>query len=356
MKKLQPRQAAALVLALVILMAGAAVTMSASHTARADDYDVKLAAARQMQACMDQIRQYKQDLGIELPESDIHRTGMMGQGYTGITTTVGAEEAKRTTANSDMAAMVVQMLTEAGVRAGDTVGAGFSGSFPSLDLAVLCACQAMDVRCVYIASVGSSTHGANDPELTFPDMAIALYEDGLIDTLPAAITPGGASDVGTDMDQELLRPILERLEASGVPLWTISDYQENLAARMDLYQQEGPIVCFIGVGGNITTSGRSGENLGQGVLKPDRGDLITSLSGLVEIYQAKGLPVINLLNVKKLVADYGLAFDPQTLPEMGTSAVYYSVEYSRAPAAAALIAALAVLVWGFRPGKKRVRE
>lgn len=54
---------------------------------------------------------------------------MIGDEYTPITTSLGSEEAKRTTANPDMAALLVQMLTEAGVKSGDTIGAGLFG-FP----------------------------------------------------------------------------------------------------------------------------------------------------------------------------------------------------------------------------------
>ena len=39
---------------------------------------------------------------------------MIGDEYTPITTSLGSEEAKRTTANPDMAALLVQMLTEPG--------------------------------------------------------------------------------------------------------------------------------------------------------------------------------------------------------------------------------------------------
>jgi len=356
MRTMHRRQWVSLALAFVILLVSAAVTVYGGRRVKDSWYETKQNAARQMQQCMDRVKEYKLQLGVELIPEDIHATGMLGADYTGITTTLGALEAKRTTANADMAAMVVQMLVKAGVRPGDTVGAGFSGSFPSLDLAVLCARDAMGVRCVYVASVGSSTYGANQPELTFPDMALRLVQDGLISTLPAAITPGGARDVGQDMDPDLLAPILERLEGSGVPLWKIPDYQSNLAARMELYEREGPIVCFIGVGGNLTTLGRwESSDLGQGVLSPDRGGLITQQSGLVEIYRAKGIPVINLLNVKKLVADYGLAFDPAVLPEPGTSAVYYRIRYSRWPALTGLAAAAAVLLWGFRRGKRDSR-
>ena len=60
-----------------------------------------------------------------------------------------------------MGALLVQMLTEAGVKSGDTIGAGFSGSFPTLNLAVLAAGEAMNVKVIYIASMGASTFGAN---------------------------------------------------------------------------------------------------------------------------------------------------------------------------------------------------
>ena len=41
---------------------------------------------------------------------------------------------------------------------GDRVGAAFSGSFPGLNLAVLSACQVMEVELVYICSAGASTY------------------------------------------------------------------------------------------------------------------------------------------------------------------------------------------------------
>ena len=72
----------------------------------------------------------EEELGIPLSELDYHQTGMIGESYTGITTTLGAIEAKRTTAWPEMGALCVRLLHEAGVRSGDTVGAGFSGSSP----------------------------------------------------------------------------------------------------------------------------------------------------------------------------------------------------------------------------------
>ena len=142
----------------------------------------------------------EEELGIPLSELDYHQTGMIGESYTGITTTLGAIEAKRTTAWPEMGALCVRLLHEAGVRSGDTVGAGFSGSFPAMDLAVIAACQVMGVELIYISSVGASTYGANHPALTFPEMAHRLGEDGLLETDSAAVTLGGGGDVGGGMD------------------------------------------------------------------------------------------------------------------------------------------------------------
>ena len=247
-----------------------------------------------------------------------------------------------------MAALVVQLLKEAGVQPGDTVGAGFSGSFPAMNLAVLSACAAMDVEVVYISSVGASTYGANQPELTFPDMAYRLVEDGLLPQQRAAVSLGGASDCGLDMDPELVDQIRTRFETYSVPLLYEEDFSANLAARMELYQENGPITCFIGVGGNLTTSGL-GENelsLSWGVVEPDRVKTVDEGSGLLQRYNAQGLPVIHLLNIQRLVADYGLPYDPDHLSPPGESAVYQTTQYPRHFLVLGLVGTAALLAWG----------
>lgn len=158
-----------LLLASLVLVLACALTVKSARRVPAEDYAVRVDAAEQLEACMERVKAYKAELGIPLSDEDRHETGMLGEDYTPITTTIGAPDAKRTTANPDMAALCVQLLEEAGVKAGDTVGAGFSGSFPAMDLAVLCACAAMDVKVIYIASAGASTYGANQIDLTLPD-------------------------------------------------------------------------------------------------------------------------------------------------------------------------------------------
>lgn len=350
-KKILTLLTAALVL--VSLCSGMAVL--GRREGKSEYYDTQVQAAQQLEACFGAVKQYKEDLGIPMSEEDKHQTGMIGQSYTGITTTLGAPEAKRTTAWPDMAALCVRLLYEAGVRPGDTVGAGFSGSFPGMDLAVVAACESMGVELICIPSVGASTYGANDPELTFPEMLCRLNQDGLTETWPAAVTMGGSNDVGADMDKALAADIRLRLADLGLELVELPDFEQNIRWREELYRELGPIDCFIAVGGNLTSlgNGEDSTSIGQGVLSVTKASRLHEGSGLVQRYQAAGIPVINLLNIKQLVADYDLPYDPVVWPEIGQSAVYmdsYSPSGWVAVGLAGVVGLLLVCGWiRYRP-------
>lgn len=330
------------------LLLGIALTLAGARTTRSPDYADKVEAARLMQEWMDAVKAMKLRAGLELTEEDLHGTGLMGERYTLITTTLGDPAAKRTTCDPNMAALAEELLKQAGIRSGDTVGAGFSGSFPAMNLAVLAACQALDVKCVYIVSVGASTYGANQPELTFPDMVCRLHQLGLLERAPSLITPGGDRDCGIEMDPELREQVLERVESYGVPLMEEPDFEKNLLARMELYDAEGPIRCFIGVGGNISTAGLEENDLPCGLIPAGTVRDFSDRSGLLQRYNTGGLPVIHLLNIKQLVADYGLTFDPEHLLPPGESAVYYETVYPKWGAILCLIGAAATILLGFR--------
>lgn len=350
------RKRLALAAAAVWLIAGMVLTLAGGTRQKTEDYAWKMEAAALMQTWMDAVKGYKQAQGLGLTEEDIHQTGLIGAAYTQISTTHGALEAKRTTANPDMAALMVQIFDEAGLHPGDTVGAGFSGSFPAMNLAVLAACQTMGLRCVYIASVGASTYGANQPELTFPDMVYRLYQDGLLSTPPALVTPGGVDDCGLDMEDETREAILRRLEGLGAEIMRQPDFEKNLQARMDLYQQQGPIDCFVGVGGNLTTTGVGAGEVPYGLIAPDRIRAVDQSSGLIQRYNMQGLSVVHLLNIRRLTADYSLPYDPERLVPPGESAVYYTVGYPRLPGAVCLAGAAVCLFWGFISPRQREKR
>lgn len=292
----------------MMLLCGIGIISNTAEISQDPLYETKMKAYEYMDECMAAVCSFKKELDISMTKEDIHKTGMIGQAYSPITTSLGSIEAKRTSANPDMAALMVELLNKAGVREGDIIGANFSGSFPSLNLAVLSACKAMDVKCVYISSVGSSNYGANDPELTFPDMALKLAAKGLIDSPGAAFSIGGSGDTGKEMEQEVISRIAGRIESQGLPQITARGYQNNLMIRRKLLERSGKLSCFVNVGGNVTSLGK-GENsiyFGQGLIV-DKIIPVTEDSGLIEIYRNQGVPVIHLLNLRKLTVDYGIA-------------------------------------------------
>lgn len=309
-------------------------------------FDTKILAYEYMEECMNVVCKIKSDLGIKMTGEDIHNTGMIGHSFSPITTSLGSIEAKRTSSNPDMAALVVELLHKSRIKEGDRVGAIFSGSFPSLNIAVLSACRAMGVEITYISSVGSSNYGANNPELTFPDMALKLADIGLITNPGVAFSIGGTDDLGVEMEQDIVRQIVSRIESQGLQLISNTNYQQNLALRQQLLENNGPISCFINVGGNVTSLG-NGENsfyFGQGLLV-DKIIPITEKSGLIEIYRNKGIPVIHLLNLRKLTTDYGLGYDPLVLPQKGTSSIYLKPSYNQTLAIVCLLIAVASLLF-----------
>ncbi|MBQ4537977.1 MAG: poly-gamma-glutamate system protein [Oscillospiraceae bacterium] len=345
-------------LGIALAVAAAAVVFISANgsTQRLGCYDIQLDAAERTARCFEAIRSYRTELGMELAPEDVRKTGMIGEEFTDITTSVGSIESKRTAADPDMSALFVRMLTEAGLKAGDRVGAGFSGSFPSLNIALICACDAMGIDITYISSIGASFYGANHPDLTFPDMAHRLYLDGLISTDSSLVTPGGDYDNGKGVfDEEAFIPIIARIKDYGIPVMREENYQQNLANRRAVYD-EAEIDCFVAVGGNISSTGldESALSLGQGLLKqniPVGG--LNKHSGLVQYYLAQGLPVINMLNLRQIVADYSMPFDPPVQLSPGESPAYWTVSYPKLPIAAAFIAVFAILTVRKRMIKKK---
>ena len=98
--------------AVALLAVGA--TAATGRAAPTPYYQVQLEAAGRMQACMDVVKGYKAERDIPLSPEDTHQTGMIGEEFNLLTTTLGEIGAKRTTANSDMAALAVKLLRPAG--------------------------------------------------------------------------------------------------------------------------------------------------------------------------------------------------------------------------------------------------
>jgi poly-gamma-glutamate system protein len=253
--------------------------------------------------------------------TDVNRTGLIGVESSGLTTSLGDLEAKRTSTNPDFAALLVRLFREAGARRGDVAAVGASSSFPGLVLATLAACRALELEPVVVSSLGASQWGANDPAFSWLDMAGAVTEAGVFDARPAAVTLGGDGDVGLDMSDENRTKLRAEVRALGRPLIEESDLATDVARRMDVYDAAAlgrRIAVFVNIGGNLANLG-----VDSGVLRLEPG-LSRSVAaaargrgGVIYAMASRGVPVVHLLHVAGLCRRYGLPWDPRPLPGPG---------------------------------------
>ena len=262
-------------------------------------------------------------------EFDINGTGLIGFENSPITTTLGSLEAKRTTTNPNMGALIVHLLYEAGVRESDAVAVGASGSFPALIVAVMSAAKAMSVNPIIICSLGASQWGANRPDFHFLKMLDCLSSAGIFDFRLAAVSLGGERDVGEGMSNEARDLLISDIEDSGILFIQEENLPANVRTKMQIYEKHAAkngIKGFINIGGSWSNIGTSSEilNLKPGLVKIKKIPPVES-RGLVFEMANRLIPVVHLLYIQGLIEFYGLPWDPAPLPEVGKGRVYQKI-------------------------------
>jgi poly-gamma-glutamate system protein len=288
-------------------------------------------AARLMERSLASVRALRSEKGIPIDRAaDPNATGIIGDEFSPLTTSVGDVEAKRTAANPAFAAVMVGYFRRAGLRAGDVVAVGASGSFPAFALATLSAAHALDLRPIVIGSVGASMYGANLPGFTLIDMLERLRSEGLLPYRLAAVSPGGRMDTGGGvLFDESGDTLLAETRRSGIPMVRGTTLAERIQDRLRIFREGSggrPIRCFVNIGGSAANYGTTDASLAlpPGLI-PHLPVLPSSPTrGVVFEFAARGVPVVHLLFVKGLARDNGLPFDPVPLPPIGEGVVYKS--------------------------------
>jgi poly-gamma-glutamate system protein len=239
---------------------------------------------------------------------------LIGSELTPLVTTLGDIEAKRVSASPAWTRALVAELRRAGIGKGDVVAASFSGSFPGLNLSVMAACQALEIRLAAASSVTASSWGATDAGFTWPEMEARLVHDGVLHRASVAISIGGDGDRGLGLDEEgrrLAREIAARVSAQlGARLLEPSTFDDAIRLRFEAYDAARggrPLAAFINVGGTEAGLGLSPAILRvrNGWIEPAPFDTSPG-RGLVARMVERGIPVLHLLNVRELAARWGL--------------------------------------------------
>ncbi|MDD7201442.1 MAG: poly-gamma-glutamate system protein [Sphaerochaetaceae bacterium] len=334
---------------LLVLAAGLVAGLCTLRSADLPERGVMERSFRRMQEAEASIKAYVEGQGIALEAEDREGTYLIGPELSPLVTTMGYPDVKRTTLSPDSAALLVRLFTEAGLREGDVVGVGTSGSFPGYLVATLCAAEEMGLKVRLAASLGASMYGATRPELSILTILNLLQQDGFHFEV-VAVSPGGDGDRGKgaydglvyDDTKQLSRSLLH---ASGFPVLDEEDLGSNIRKRKALF---GPISCFVNIGGAEPNVGNGAEILGlaPGLVVQKRNLPLRPDRGLVFDYLAEGIPVLNLLQVRKLASRYGIPFDPSPLPSNPSGPLYQSrIGPSWIPLATLLLA-VGILLWG----------
>ena len=250
--------------------------------------------------------------GVEIdPRLDPNRTGLIGEEFTDLTTTIGTLEAKRTSTNPAFAALIVGWLVDAGLRPGESVLIALSGSFPALALASIVACEQLGLHPVILSSVGASSYGANRESLAWPDIETELFHAGIIRHRSALVTLGGEGDLGLSYFGEGRRLALEAIARNGLPV-LIEETPEMQEAKRIAFVEAANTAILINIGGNQFNIGPDGHLLPPGPLALSSHD--SERLGLIGWFLDLELPVIHLLRIRDLAVAYGLPIDPIPLP------------------------------------------
>jgi poly-gamma-glutamate system protein len=273
------------------------------------------AAERLMRDAEALLRREKAREGIEADvQAGADPTGLIGGELTPLVTTLGSLEAKRTAANPVWAAVLARELAARGIVKGDLLAAGFSGSFPGLNLAVLAAARTLGADVAAISSVTASTWGANQPGFTWPEMEVRVVRAGLLPRASIAITAGGEGDLALDLEPDARGQAWAIRDACarelGVPAMSPTDARDAIARRMAAYRRAANgrrIAMYVNVGGTAASLGASGAvlRLRSGFLPPlpfDRSDD----RGVMARFAEQGVPILTLLNIRDLALRWGV--------------------------------------------------
>ncbi|MBY0586060.1 poly-gamma-glutamate system protein [bacterium] len=306
-------------------------------------FDKKVQAAELARRCMDAIKDERINRGESI-DSDLDpaHTGMIGKLMTPVTSVSGDLGAKQTAANPNFAAVVVEMLLQAGVRKGDVVAVGFTGSFPSLNICVIAALETLEAKGVMISSASASQFGANLPDLLWIDMERILHEKGLLTARSVACSLGGYEDVGLGLSAESRDLIMAGINRNQLRAIQPGSFTESIDVRMSIFREQAarqPIKAYINVGGGAVSVGRS---IGKGTYQPGLNKkaprAALKIDSVMTRFMKEGVPALHLVQIREIAEAYGLPSAPAQMPTVGEGKIYFQPEYNSWLALSLLVA------------------
>jgi poly-gamma-glutamate system protein len=222
--------------------------------------------------------------------------------------------------------MIARVLKSYRPAPGGAVALVLSGSFVGANIAAIAAVEALGLRPVIVSSIGASMYGATDPEFTWLDMEAALASAGILNGRSIATVPGGENATGHDLSDTGREMLAKAADRNGLQPLGASDFAALKAEVRKVLQAAAPggFVALISSGGAVLSMGTCEDayRLPSGLVH-GKVPCLNGVPGLIHHYAEQGLPVLHILNIKRLALDWGLPYDPMPLPAIGGNARVY---------------------------------
>ena len=300
-------------------------------------YKHKIKAANLMQEAMRTLKNHRMEESVFIDiENDPNETGLVGSPFSLITTDEGDLDSKLTTLDPNFSAVIVELMYQLKLKAGDTVAVLMTGSMPGANIAVLTACKALELVPITITSVGASQWGANQVDFTWLDMESILYDNELISSRSIAASIGGRNDMGRLLSPSGREIIIDNIASHGIPLIRKDRLADNIQHRVNLFnlvRSSETYDAVINVGGGVASLGTSfnlrllppgvvRRNLIQDIIRPG------GIEGVFSKFLKFDVPGLHILNIRPLTQQFKMPFAPIPAPEIGAGGLYAIERYN----------------------------
>jgi poly-gamma-glutamate system protein len=311
-------------------------------------YKEKIEAALTMKNGMDVIKKHRIKFIAPIDkEVDPADSGMIGLPSSPITTNIGYLPAKQTTLNPNWAAVMVDMFKEAGIKKGDIVAMGLSGSFPAMNLAAYAAAGALKLKVIAISTASASTWGANIPSFTWLDMEQVLQKSGVISFRSIAASLGGEGDRAMGISKKAREEMRNAIQRNDLQFIEVNSVEESIETRMNMFQdnaQDNRIAAYVNIGGGRSSVGpRTGKKRYEPGLNRRPSQSAMKIDSVTSRFARENVPIIHIYRINDLADEYGLPRSPEAIPRVGGGNIFTKLEYNLHLAAANLIILLFIL-------------
>ncbi len=300
-------------------------------------YEHKIKAARLMEKSMIILKEHRMASGIFIDiENDPNETGLVGSPFSLTTTDEGDLDSKLTTLDPNFSAAIVDMMYQLELNENDTVAILMTGSMPGANIAVLTACNALNLHPVTITSLGASQWGANQVDFTWLDMEAILKQNDLISSRSIAASIGGRNDMGRLLSPAGRNILIKNIKDYDIPFIREDRLVNNIEERMKLFSSILPLESYktvINVGGGVASLGTSFNLrlLPPGVIKrANIADISRQggIEGVLSKFLNLNIPGLHILNIKPLTEQFNMPFAPIPWPEIGSGSLYADERYN----------------------------